>query len=103
QTARESIDRYFAAGPMTTPPRWPGAARDAVATVTETLRSSRAYWSSLSEEDLETKLGPPARAMKVMTYATLLLHAVDELVHHSAEIGRMRDIYRALGCDHAAA
>jgi hypothetical protein len=41
-------------------------------------------------------MGPVAEAFAESTRAAFILHELDELIHHGAEIGTMRDVSRAL-------
>jgi hypothetical protein len=91
---RESIEQYFAAAPRSTAPAWSGQADEGIAVLESRLTGTRRLWSGLSASEWETKLG--VGRFGDLTYGELVCHAVDELVHHAAEIGRMRDIFRAV-------
>jgi hypothetical protein len=85
--------RYFA-GPVSSPV---GAA-----TAAEAIRLVDANWAPVpgevlgfAEDDLFAPLGPIAGPYADATLFGLLLHVADELVHHGAEVGVLRDLYRA--------
>ncbi len=46
-----------------------------------------------SDEELQAPLGPVAGPYEDAPLVGLLLHAVDEMIHHGAEIGVVRDLY----------
>ena len=60
----------------------------------------RTNWSAFadrilrfSDEELQAPLGPVAGPYKEAPLVGLLLHVVDEMIHHGAEIGVLRDLY----------
>lgn len=54
------------------------------------------HYESVSGDDLNRPLGPRAGLYSDDPYYGLLLHKVDEYIHHSAEVALMRDLYEAL-------
>jgi hypothetical protein len=53
------------------------------------------YVDASPAEQLFEKLGPKARGFADDTRFAFVLHIVDELIHHAAEVGTLRDLYRA--------
>jgi len=58
------------------------------------------HWTAFSERilrfsdsELEAPLGPVAGPYKDAPLVGLLLHIVDEMIHHGAEFGVLRDLY----------
>jgi hypothetical protein len=56
----------------------------------------RARILDLGEVGLWTQLGPDWGPYAESTWADLVVHALDELAHHGAEIGLLRDLYPRL-------
>lgn len=78
----------------------PESAADAVPGADAARRLVIEHWdgfagavASLSDDDLLTQMGPVAGPLAESTVLGLVLHIGDELVHHSAEIGVLRDLY----------
>ena len=46
-----------------------------------------------TDDELQAPLGPVAGPYKAAPLVGLLLHVVDEMIHHGAEIGVLRDLY----------
>jgi hypothetical protein len=72
---------------------WPGTAADATRQLEADWTAFRDDVAGFDDDRLLAKMGPRARAYADDTYLALVLHAVDEVVHHSAEIGLLRDLY----------
>jgi hypothetical protein len=51
--------------------------------------------SQLSEDDLSAPLGPRAGPYADSSKAAYVLHQLDEMIHHGAELGVLRDLYAA--------
>jgi DinB superfamily len=51
----------------------------------------------LDQADLERPLGPAFGPYAEDSTHALVLHAADEVIHHSAEVALLRDLYRATG------
>ncbi len=66
----------------------------------ETLERAYAIWrgylEKVDEEILWGKLGPIAGPYAEDTRLAFVLHIIDEYIHHGAEVGVMRDLYRAM-------
>jgi hypothetical protein len=74
---------------------------DACGTAAEAIASLRAqadervrHYRSLSDDELLAPLGPLAHRYADADYYDLLLHVVDEQIHHAAEVALLRDLYR---------
>jgi DinB superfamily len=52
--------------------------------------------SGLSEDALSQPLGPDAGPYSQEDKAAYVLHQLDEMIHHGAELGVLRDLYAAL-------
>lgn len=65
----------------------------------ERLDRAHATWRSVLErvddEMLGEKIGPIGGQYADSTRAALLLHQLDEVIHHGAELGVLRDLYRS--------
>jgi hypothetical protein len=93
RTATELIDGWFLN------PR-PQSAADAVGDAATATRLLLDVWTrfaasvtALSDDDLLTVMGPVAGPFAESTVLGLVIHIGDELVHHAAEIGTLRDLY----------
>ena len=53
------------------------------------------YVTATDPAALFQKLGPIGRQHADSTRMTFILHIIDELIHHAAEVGVLRDLYRA--------
>jgi hypothetical protein len=73
----------------------PGTAADALRMLGDAHDNLLHYVEAIEEADLWTKLGPIGGIWAEHTKLSLLLHQVDEVVHHGAEVCLMRDLYRA--------
>ncbi len=72
----------------------PGSAAEAVAA----LERAGSFWHTLLEalppEAWSEKLGPAAGPFADDDKTSLVLHQLDEQIHHGAELGVLRDLYR---------
>jgi hypothetical protein len=59
----------------------------------------KATLDATDDASLETKLGPIGEQYAEETRAAFVLHQLDEAIHHGAEIGVLRDLYRARTID----
>jgi hypothetical protein len=75
---------------------WFGEASAALQALQTSYEVFRARISELGEDGLWTQLGPAWGPYAESTWADLVVHALDELAHHGAEIGLLRDLYPAL-------
>ena len=71
-------------------------------TAAESGDAVAAAWSGLraavvakGQAHLDRQLGPSWGPYAEATYAGLLAHVLDEVIHHGAEVGMQRDLYRA--------
>ena len=65
-----------------------------------TARAAASFRAGLVAEGpdwLFDKLGPSYGPFAESTFLGLMLHVIDELVHHAAEVALLRDLYRAGG------
>jgi hypothetical protein len=53
--------------------------------------------AALGEDGIWTKMGPAWGPYSEEPWAALVVHALDELTHHGAEIALLRDLYARLG------
>jgi hypothetical protein len=79
--------------PARTRDEWPGAAADGVAAMDVEWVRFRAHAAKLDAEASARPLGPAAGPFAEDSYHSLVLHALDEVIHHGAEIGVLRDLY----------
>lgn len=75
---------------------WFGEVGPAVEALATSYRVFRERIVGLGEEGLWTQLGPAWGAFEESTWADLVVHALDELSHHGAEIALLRDLYPGL-------
>lgn len=54
----------------------------------------RAVVDALSDDDLDTPLGPGAGPYAEQKKTGFVLHMLDEFIHHGAELGVLRDLWR---------
>jgi hypothetical protein len=73
----------------------PGTASDAVNMLAEAHEIFVGYIDAISEDALLTQIGPVGGQYAEYTKLSLLLHQIDEIVHHGAEVSLLRDLYRA--------
>lgn len=76
---------------------WFGAAEPARAALQTSYAVFRERITALGEDGLRAEMGPGWGPYEHESWAALVLHAIDEVVHHSAEIALLRDLYRASG------
>src|SRR3954463_12723446 len=55
----------------------------------------RRYVTATDSNALFEKLGPIGRGFAEATRMAFILHIIDELIHHSAEVALLRDLYRS--------
>jgi hypothetical protein len=73
----------------------PGSAADALRMLDEAHRILVDTINAAPDEDLWSKIGPVGGIYADHTKFSLLMHQLDEVVHHGAEIALLRDLYRA--------
>ena len=82
--------------PMEPPPSsLPSTARDAIALVDRGCSTTGSYLRAMDEATLAVPLGPGAGPWAADDRASFVLHILDELTHHAAEVALLRDLYRA--------
>ncbi len=74
---------------------YPGTAERAIALLRRAHELWRGYIEAAAEEELWKKSGPIAGIYAEHTRVAFVLHIIDELIHHGAEVGVLRDLYRA--------
>lgn len=67
------------------------AAREAVVAVSAERREDL---MEVTDADLWKKIGPVGGPYAEGTRVSWVLHVLDELIHHSGEVGLLRDLYR---------
>jgi hypothetical protein len=72
---------------------WPATADEAVEALQVDFARFRTNVASLGAEGLLDPMGPRAGTYADQTYLALVLHALDEVAHHGAELGLLRDLY----------
>lgn len=72
---------------------WFGQVDDALAAVDDSFAAFRAGVARLGEDGLWQPLGPAWGSFGAKPWVALVLHALDEVVHHGAEIALLRDLY----------
>ncbi len=80
--------------PQPTPAGKPAAAAEALVR----LEDNYGYWRRCLEQvgDLDAEVGAVGGPYGHTTRRSFVLHELDEFIHHSAEVGVLRDLYRAL-------
>jgi hypothetical protein len=73
--------------------QWYGDAASALTDLDRAVSEFRTRISALGEEGLARELGPQWGPYEHDSWAALVLHAIDEVVHHGAEIALLRDLY----------
>lgn len=82
---------------LTPPPLDPPAVRDAASAVAAT-RLAIGWWRALlvlAGDTLSGELGSVAGPYATSTRLAFVLHVLDELAHHAAEVALLRDLYAA--------
>lgn len=95
--ANENMSGFAARGwgvePAVPIDRWFATAEESRANVRAAWQRLRAGVVAKGEANQEL-LGPAWGPFAEATYDGLLLHVLDELIHHAAEVGMLRDLYR---------
>ncbi|GAA2097981.1 ankyrin repeat domain-containing protein [Actinomadura alba] len=73
----------------------PGTAAEALERLDQAYALFRGHVDAADEAALPEPMGPIAGAYAEHTRAAFILHEVDELIHHGAEVGVLRDLYQA--------
>jgi hypothetical protein len=72
----------------------PGTAAAAISQLAEAFASFRRHLQDADAAELGAPVGPVGGPYADSTRAAFVLHQLDELIHHGAEVGTMRDLYR---------
>lgn len=73
----------------------PGTAAEAVRQLDQAFALFRTHLTATDAARLTTAMGPVAGMYADSTQAAFVLHELDELIHHGAEVATLRDLYRA--------
>ena len=73
----------------------PGTAGDALRQLDDAFALFRAHVAAVDAATLTDPVGPVGGRYADSTRAAFVLHELDELIHHGAEIAALRDLYRA--------
>ena len=73
---------------------WPGTAAEGVAGLNREWARFRGHVAALDGQALARPLGAAGGPYADDSYHALVLHALDEVIHHGAEIGVLLDLYR---------
>lgn len=73
----------------------PGAAAEAIGQLEQAFTLFRAHLAATDAAGLPVPMGSIAGPYATSTRAAFVLHELDELVHHGAEIATLRDLFRA--------
>lgn len=90
-------DRFFEGLHERRTRAWPGTVAGAREQLNSEWARFRGHVAGLDDESLARALGPAAGPYAKDSYHALVLHALDEVIHHGAEIGVLRDLYRQRG------
>jgi hypothetical protein len=86
--------RRFGDGSLTTDQiAFPATAADAPAFLDEHYRNWRAGLTGLTPAEWAAPLGPSWGPYSEANTVDLALHVLDEVIHHGAEVGLLRDLY----------
>ncbi|HEX4489954.1 MAG TPA: DinB family protein [Acidimicrobiia bacterium] len=77
------------------PTEVPATAADGIAMFTRACEQWRADITSIDDARLDEPLGPEGGPFADELVATFVEHIHDELIHHTAEIALLRDLFRA--------
>jgi hypothetical protein len=80
-------------------PPVPASAADALSALDHAYDVWRRRLAALSQDDLDRPMGEVAGLYAEHDGASFALHILDELIHHGAEVGTVRDFYRGLHPD----
>ena len=93
----QRADFHFGARTLTVETvQWPGSADAALEALDRAFETWTAGVSALSETDAERHSeGPPGTIDGQFPLWSVVLHVNREVIHHSAEVALLRDLYRA--------
>ena len=69
-------------------------ASDAVSCVEESFAAWRTLVASIPADDWWSPMGPAAGPFATSDRVAFVVHIMDELIHHGAEVALLRDLYR---------
>jgi hypothetical protein len=72
----------------------PATAAEALTRLQSGYGVTRDYLAAIEENTLGQAMGPTAGPWAAADRGAFVLHMLDELIHHSAEVGVLRDLYR---------
>jgi DinB family protein/ankyrin repeat protein len=73
----------------------PGTAAEAIRQLEQAFALFRTHLAAVDAAGLAVAMGSIAGGYAGSTRAAFVLHEVDELIHHGAEVATLRDLYRA--------
>ena len=76
---------------------WFGEVDPALAALDTAHDAFRLRITDLGEDGLRRELGPAWGPYEHASWADLVVHAMDEVAHHGAEVALLRDLYQRLG------
>lgn len=91
-TGAQFVDAYFHQIRMSESPAV-GTADDARALCEATWKAVAETFAGFTDEELAAPMGPTAGFFSDAPLEGLVLHVADELIHHGAEVGVVRDLY----------
>jgi uncharacterized damage-inducible protein DinB len=91
--AQDFVRQWFSATEADDP--GVGAAAEAVALLRRNWEAFVDRIERFSAEELDAPMGPAAGQYAESSLLALVLHAVDEFIHHAAEVSLLRDLYAA--------
>jgi DinB superfamily len=74
----------------------PGIATEAIEQLEQSYALFRRHVAAADPDGLTQPMGPVAGIWGEDTRAAFVLHELDELIHHGAEVAALRDLYRAM-------
>lgn len=91
--ARHPMNGFLRPGFVASPRRFPLTAEEGAAHFRRSAEEWRDLLGGTDDETLLSPLGPAAGPYADATRLGLVLHIADELIHHTAEIALVRDLY----------
>lgn len=73
-----------------------GTAAEAAAQLDQAFALFRGHVAAVDAATLTDPIGPIGRQFAQSTRVAFVFHELDELIHHGAEVGVLRDLYRAM-------
>ncbi|GAA1567139.1 hypothetical protein GCM10009804_24690 [Kribbella hippodromi] len=90
----ERTATWFGHPATSEPPSVPGSAGAALEALDRAYEVWRGRLAALSQEDLDRPMGAIAGPYAEDDGTSFALHILDELIHHGAEVGTVRDFYQ---------